>query len=355
MTKLIQATDDHLVNFIDIGVPFTLTPEETRSSLLQELPPSSGEVNLTYRVDADKDFWLDSFTCTLWEITSEGQNRTISMVSPLGYDAPVFLDIFSTSEKRYWQHNSIHWANISGTGAKQHWIGVPAYIAAGTQLNVTVQNYHSERTFAISFAMHGRITRVRRNPRTGQPIPPPSEYFEKQRRLKQLEGLQEPVYLSGDQSKNLRQVGVSRMQGIIDQPFVAPSGSFDNPGRVNQSMQLTHRFDMMIRTLRAWTYPTKDPNALGTPITSDVMTWPLFAWIKDERFSYAMSQGPLPFIQHFGWAGQPHKLPVDLCWERQGALSIAIFSMISDQNEVKYSIAAEGWLMNKPEAANRRR
>lgn len=338
--------DSFLQNWVSVGVPGILAPEEvSEETLAVVLPPVGDRQRLTFRVEPDSDFYVDQISVILWEVGGQPGARTLSWVTTQGVYAPVFIEFFDSAARRDEQTGAMLWNNLAGAAGTPQWTLIPKYLAAGNSYGVNVINRSPDTTYAINIQLHGRKKRVERS-RDGNTVPPIPEWMAANViRDRQLgyPGASQP--LTANNAENVRRVGVTRAQTLKDlegRPLTAPIGNLDAPARFpGEIFHTDSQYDFFARYSKAFALG-QAPQVGDDDFRSIAFRWPIFIQLRDERMDYVWSQQPVPIACCFGMAGLPHVLPVDWVWERSGIIACDLWSL-TDQ-EPDFWIMFEGWM-----------
>jgi len=336
-----MTTDLHNLCLSSVGLPRILVSEEAkRSPFVVPLAVNGAMTSVTFRNNAQTDFWIDSVTAVLWNLNL--QNNNLDFVEPeRSIFAPVYMEFYDGSAMRAWQTYPIHWCAINGLGRTPHYLNIPAFIGAGCLYTVRVFNYHPTCGYYLSLQLNGRSRRPTRGVR-GENVAPPPEYLSSMIEVARASDRTTP-YLTGDNYENLRGPGVSKAYGIPEQPITSLAGTFAVPSaEALYRIRIEQSYDFFLRYIKGSQNPCV--NEEGPADIDPDKRWAIFAEIRETKNNWHLSHGYVPMAALCGWAGQPHILPVDWWLERGDELEVRVVSLCTrSAGQPTWTMMFEGW------------
>ena len=350
MTQPVSA--NHLLNFLTVGVPTVLAPEELNpidfgQSLSPVIQPNVNYQKLTYKTDPTWDMYVDAITCAVYNV-----NPSTFVLTPVvpdslaGIDpADIRLEFYDGAAERIWQNEPIHWQEVAGTGGLLYSFYTPLFLAAGNTYSLHVYNREAESYYMLCLYLHGRRVRARKT-RDGMMLPGPQVIEEKLRNHQRKTGKDKRLrYLIGDNDCNKRDLGVPHYKSLHDGPLVVPASEdvaspLANPGRLVAEFNVDAETNFYVREIFGW---QRRDAGLGFPNTvNTLINEPIFVRAYDERSEYFLSN-KFVLMQSICGNGQfPYVLRQDWVWPQGSSITVEFLNPTADDIQIHWTFS--GWV-----------
>lgn len=336
--RVLQATTNWRLNYLTVGLPAILVPEEGREKPV-ELPPDSQEISLTYKVEAASDFFLDRVSLILWRVQGTSPNRTLTRIpsdslgDPSAYPADVRLRFFDAAGRRDAQRAPMHWSLFAGDAYRPHMLPGPMFMRSGGVYSIRLYNFNTTDTFAISLELHGRKVATQ-NSRGGRA----RKLVALRNQLIQNEAASGGLYhgpLTPWDTSNLVNAGRIRVLSIDEPPLALTAGSYDLPFDAKAEILGPRRLKYMAR------------NIMGQQVVDGGDLWdlgnsqPIAIRVYDNEAQYWLSDGFVMMASMCGWGGQAYQLPEDWAWGHNASVTVEFKSFAAE--DVDVNVLFEGY------------
>lgn len=339
--KVVRATSSHRLNFLTIGVPGALIPQEALDAGVVVLAPGQRR-DLTFRIPAGEDVFVTSMGVYLYLVEGAAPNQTLTPV-PSGANglidpvltpiqADVRISIFDAAARREANDQEMDWSLFAGRARYQTYVQPTFPMMSSRPYIVRVRSYELSDTFAVAIVLNVRRRRAQ-NPAYGWSLDD-TKLVNRLMGEAQIRGeLNYGEALSQDDQKNVSCVGryktihVNGVQGDDDAPITLAAGTFNNPNPIPFGVSGMDRYAFVAQQLMC-RQSIAGEGATGFAIPDAPL--PVFVHPFDREAQFWYSNGPVPLNAIFGDGGRPFILDPAWAWGRNADI---IFNLANYHDE----------------------
>lgn len=339
--RVVRPTSSMRLNYLTVGVPAIVGPEEAEDQGFALLAPNGRETVLTFRVPPPDDLYVLNITLIMWRIVND---RLVYIPTPSdggaaaagAVPAEVRFTFFDGANRRDMNDQEQEWSFFAGKARYPMWVQPPHALPSSRIFCAKFRNYETEE-LAVSLNLHC----VRR--RTQQPdrgwTQSDQRVFNELFHAAEQRGELSEAYMSPDYMQNIADLGAYKTMPVPRGPVtITPQNVGTMPTPVNRVILADRRYAFFAKQLMG-------RQQVVTPAADEFLTpdniRAVMVRMYDQNEQYWITNQWVPMAALFGDGGRPYKLSPTWAWGRNANISIDLCSF--DSQSVSCSLMAEGW------------